>query len=325
MKIRTILSNLLREAGIGIALILLIIIFLILSPVFGTTANFRNIMTQITLNIIISVGMTFVILIGGIDLSVGSVLALCGVIAGTIIVNKSFTTWQAILLSILASLGIGLICGFLNGWITERWKIPSFITTLGMMNIARGAALQLTKARVIYNFPESFDNFGSIQIFDIIPLIFIVALALVIIGSFILQRTVFGRFIYTIGNNEEAVRLSGHNTSIYRIITFMFCGLMVGIAAIIYNARLTVADASIGGGFELNAIAAVIIGGTSFSGGKGSMLGTFLGACLMGVLNNGLLLLGVGDFIRQIVTGLVIVFAVIVDTYRAKASLATQA
>jgi ribose transport system permease protein len=324
MKIRTTLSNVLREAGIGIGLICLIIVFMIVAPYFGTPDNFRNIMTQVTINIIISVGMTFVILIGGIDLSVGSVLALCGVLAGTIITNKSFPTWEAILLSILASLGIGIFCGFLNGWITERWKIPPFITTLGMMNIARGAALQLTQARVIYNFPKSFDNFGSIQILNLIPLIFIIALTLVIFGSFILKSTVFGRFVFTIGNNEEAVRLSGHNTSIYRIITFMICGLMVGIAAILYNARLTIADSAIGSGFELNAIAAVIIGGTSFSGGKGSMLGTFLGACLMGVLNNGLLLLGVSDFVRQMFTGLVIVIAVIMDTYRAKASLATQ-
>ena len=281
-------------------------------------------MTQITINLIISVGMTFVILVGGIDLSVGSVLALCAVIAGTIITKETLPAWEAILLSILASLGIGSLCGFLNGWITERWKIPPFITTLGMMNVARGAALQITKAQVIYNFPAIFNTFGAIQILNIIPMIFIVALILVILGSVVLKSTVFGRFVFTIGNNEEAVRLSGHNTSIYKIIAFTISGLMVGIAAILYNARLTVADGAIGGGFELNAIAAVIIGGTSFSGGKGSMLGTFLGACLMGVLNNGLLLLGVSTFIRQMVTGIVIVVAVIIDTYRAKAASVAQ-
>lgn len=323
MEIRRFVSNLLREAGIGIALILLIIVFLVISPVFGTPDNLRNILTQITINTIISVGMTFVILIGGIDLSVGSVLALCGVVAGTVLVSK-MPVWEAIALCILTSLGIGMLCGFLNGWITERWKIPSFITTLGMMNIARGAALQFSKAKTIYNFPPSFDDFGSVQVVSIIPIIFIIALAIVFLGRFILRRTVFGRLVYCIGNNEEAVRLSGHNTSTYRIIAFVISGLTVGIASIIYMARLTVADAIVGTGFELNAIAAVIIGGTSFSGGKGSLVGTFLGACLMGVLNNGLLLMGVSDFIRQMITGVVIVVAVIVDSYRAKASLATQ-
>jgi len=268
--------------------------------------------------------MTFVILIGGIDLSVGSAVALSAVVAATILVSKSIPTSAAIPLSILASLGIGIIIGFLNGAITERWKIHSFVITLGMMNIARGAALEYTHATTIYQLPKVFVKFGSIQILGFIPAIFIVALILIIVGHFILTRTVFGRFIYTIGNNEEAVRLSGHNTAIYKVSAFAICGLMAGIAGVIYIARMSVANAGIGVGYELNAIAAVIIGGTSFSGGKGSMTGTFLGACLIGILNNGLILRGVSPFIRQMIVGLVLIIAVIVDRYRRNISNAMQ-
>jgi ribose transport system permease protein len=144
------------------------------------------------------------------------------------------------------------------------------------------------------------------------------ALALVILGSFVLGKTVFGRMLYAIGNNEEAVRLSGHNTSGYKIAAFTLCGASVGVAGIMYMLRLNMASPILGVGFELNAIAAVVIGGTSMMGGKGSLIGTFLGASIIGVLNNGLLLLGMGDFARQIVTGLIIVAAVVIDTYRAK-------
>ena len=154
-----------------------------------------------------------------------------------------------------------------------------------------------------------------------VPVIFLMALGVVLAGRFVLDRTVFGRMIYAIGNNEEAVRLSGHNPSVYKIAAFTLTGAMVGLAAIMYMMRLNIASPILGVGFELSAIAAVVIGGTSMSGGKGSMVGTFLGASIMGVLNNGLLLLGMGDFARQMVTGLIIVVAVIIDKYRARAFL----
>jgi ribose transport system permease protein len=152
-----------------------------------------------------------------------------------------------------------------------------------------------------------------------LPVIFLIAAAAVLTGRFVLARTVFGRLIYAIGNNEEAVRLSGHNPSRYKVAAFTVTGAMVGLAAIMYMMRLNIASPILGVGFELNAIAAVVIGGTSMSGGKGSMVGTFLGACIMGVLSNGLLLLGMGDFARQMVTGFIIVVAVVIDKYRARA------
>ena len=317
MNAKRLMYLLLREAGIGVALVLLCIFFAIAAPQFASSLNLSNILTQISINTVISIGMTFVILLGGIDLSVGSVLALATIVAGLTITNPAYPVALAIFLAIVFSIIVGALCGLFNGFVSVHWKIHSFVVTLGMLNIARGAALQVSHSRTIFMFPEVFNHVGTQTIFGI-PVIFLLAFVLVIFGSFILSKSVFGRMIYAIGNNEEAVRLSGHNTRLYKIIAFTLCGATVGIAAIMYMMRLNIASPILGVGFELNAIAAVVIGGTSMMGGKGSLIGTFLGAGVMGVLNNGLLMLGLGDFARQMVTGFIIVLAVIVDTYRAK-------
>jgi ribose transport system permease protein len=317
MKAKKVFSLLLREAGIGLALVVLCIFFAFSAPRFASPINITNILTQISINTVLSVGMTFAILLGGIDLSVGSVLALATIIAGQIITKQSFSVGVAVSLAILGSLAVGMVCGFFNGFISEKWKMHPFIATLGMLNIARGAALQVSQSRTIFNFPEAFNAFGSLEFFGV-PFIFVIALVIVLVGRFILNRTVYGRMIYAIGNNEEAVRLSGHNPSYYKVLAYVLCGATVGLAAIMYMLRLNISSPILGVGFELKAIAAVVIGGTSMSGGKGSMMGTFLGACIMGVLDNGLLLIGMGDFARQMVTGLIIIVAVIIDTYRAK-------
>jgi ribose transport system permease protein len=318
MQARRILYLLLREAGIGLALLLLALVFSVTAPHFASMANLTNILTQISINTVIAVGMTFVILLGGIDLSVGSVLALATIVGGMIITREQLSPGAAIALAVVASTGVGCACGFVNGWVSERWKMHSFVVTLGMLNVARGAALQISDSRTIFSFPDAFNQVGSATLAGI-PVIFLMALALVLVGRFVLARTIFGRMVYAIGNNEEAVRLSGHNPSVYKTAAYTVCGGMVGLAAVMYMMRLNIASPILGVGFELNAIAAVVIGGTSMSGGKGSMIGTFLGASIMGVLNNGLLLLGMGDFARQMVTGLIIVVAVIIDQYRARA------
>ncbi|MED5617664.1 ABC transporter permease [Ideonella sp. BN130291] len=307
----------LREAGIGVALVLLVAVFASLSPIFFTSNNITNIFTQIAINVILAVGMTFVILVGGIDLSVGSVMAFCAVVAGTVLKAEGLAESTAIPLALAASVAVGAVCGLANGAISAYWGIPSFIVTLGMLNVARGAALQWTQARTIYEFPDAFNNFGSATVLGV-PAIFLVALALVLLGWFVLNRTVFGRLVYAIGNNEEAVRLAGHNTRLIKIAAFVIAGVAVGIGAVVYMTRLTIASPILGIGFELNAIAAVIIGGTSLSGGRGSIIGTLLGACIIGVLANGLILIGMSDFLRQMVTGAVIILAVILDVYRAR-------
>jgi ribose transport system permease protein len=314
-RISVITRGAVRESGIALALVLLVGAFSLLSPLFLTPGNISNIFTQISINVILAVGMTFVILIGGIDLSVGSVMAFCAVVAGTVLKMPDLSVGWAIVLAIGVGVAVGALCGLINGAISAWWSIPSFIVTLGMLNIARGAALQWTDARSIYEFPNSFNNFGTASVFGI-PAPFLVALALVVIAWVVLMRTVFGRLIYAIGNNEEAVRLAGHNILAYKVAAFTICGAAVGVGALVYMTRLTVASPILGIGFELNAIAAVIIGGTSLTGGRGSIIGTLLGACIIGVLANGLILIGVGDFVRQIITGVVIILAVVVDAYR---------
>lgn len=313
--LKGLLRKIMRESGVALALILLVLGFAVLSPLFLTPNNITNIFTQIAINVILAVGMTFVILVGGIDLSVGSVMAFCAVVAGTVMKMPNLSVEMSIILALFCAMLVGAGCGLFNGVVSAWWGVPSFIVTLGMLNIARGAALQWTDARSIYEFPNEFNDFGTAS-FAGMPYIFLVALALVAVGWFVLTRTVFGRLIYAIGNNEEAVRLAGHNVLFYKIGAFVICGATVGIGAIIYMTRLTVASPILGIGFELNAIAAVIIGGTSLNGGRGSIFGTLLGACIIGVLANGLILIGVGDFVRQIITGVVIILAVVVDAYR---------
>ncbi|MHA6757054.1 ABC transporter permease [Streptacidiphilus sp. PAMC 29251] len=307
----------LGEAGTGIALLGLAVIFTVAAPKFLTSDNLTNIATEITLNTMLAVGMTFVILVGGIDLSVGSVMALSAVVSGPILTAQGLPTPVAVLLTVLVSALVGMACGFVNGLVSERWRVPSFIITLGMLNVARGAALQYTNAKTIYDFPPGFSTFGTSTVLGV-PSLFWIALAMVAVGHFVLTRTVFGRLVFAIGSNEEAVRLSGHRTSIVKVAVFVISGLTVGIAAVTYMARLNIASPILGDGYELNAIAAVVIGGASLAGGKGSMIGTLLGACLLGVLTNGLLLMGVSDFQRQMITGLVIMVAVVVDYYRGR-------
>lgn len=309
----------LRNAGIGLALLALVAFFSVFTEHFLTPGNITNILTQVSINIVLAVGMTFVILIGGIDLSVGSVLAFAAVIAGQAINLPGLGAGSAILLATLAGVLAGTLCGIANGVLTAWWGLPSFIITLGMLNIARGAALQVSNAETLYSFPPAFNAFGAASVGGV-PLIFVVALALVLVAWFVLSRTVFGRLLYAIGNNEEAVRLAGHPVFGYKVAAFTICGMTAGIAAVIYMARLNIASPIAGIGFELNAIAAVIIGGTSLSGGRGSVIGTLIGAFIIGVLANGLILLGLSDFMRQMITGLVIIVAVILDHYRARFS-----
>ncbi|MEU3465807.1 ABC transporter permease [Streptomyces sp. NPDC006733] len=305
------------EAGIGIALLALVVIFALTTPQFATSVNLTHIATEITLNTMLAVGMTFVILVGGIDLSVGSVMALSAVVSGEILTASGLSTPVAVLLAVLVATLVGMACGLVNGLVSERWRVPSFIVTLGMLNVARGAALQYTNAGTRYGFPEGFARFGTSTLLGI-PTLFWIALLMVAVGHLVLTRTVFGRLVFAIGSNEEAVRLSGHRTAPVKVAAFVIAGFTVGIAAVTYMARLNIASPILGSGYELSAIAAVVIGGASLSGGKGSMIGTLLGACLLGVLTNGLLLMGVSDFQRQMITGGVIMVAVVIDHYRGR-------
>jgi len=307
-----------RQAGVTVALVLIVLFFCATAPYFATSGNFLKIFVQIAINTVLAAGMTFVILTGGIDLSVGSVLALCTVVGATIMTDERLAAGTSIALAFVACLGTGAICGAINGWVCERWKLPSFIVTLGMLNIASGLARVVSNNSTITGLPQPFVEFGNMIFFGVFPSIFVIALAVVLIGWFVLRFTVFGRFIFAIGTNEEAVRLSGHNPSAIKIAAFTISGLTAGTAAMVYLLRLNVGSPIAGIGYELNAIAAVIIGGTSLSGGKGSIIGTLVGACILQVLSTGLQLLGAEDNVKPIVIGAVIVLAVILDTYRNK-------
>jgi ribose transport system permease protein len=305
-----------REAGVAIALVLIVLFFSATAPYFATPGNFLKIFVQIAINTVLAAGMTFVILTGGIDLSVGSVLALSTVVGATIMTTEGLSDGLKIVLAFFACLGTGAICGAINGWVCEKWRLPSFIVTLGMLNIASGLARVVSGNSTITGLPQPFIEFGNLIFWDVLPSIFVIAIAVILVGWFILRFTVFGRFIFAIGTNEEAVRLSGHNPRTIKIAAFTISGLTAGIAAIVYLLRLNVGSPIAGIGYELNAIAAVIIGGTSLSGGKGSIIGTLVGACILQVLSTGLQLLGAEDNVKPIVIGAVIVLAVILDTYR---------
>jgi ribose transport system permease protein len=307
---------LVRDAGVLLALVLITVFFSATAPYFATSGNALKIFVQIAINTVLAGGMTFVILTGGIDLSVGSVLALCTVVGATVMIDESLSPGVAILLALLACMATGAVCGFLNGWISTRWKIPSFIVTLGMLNMAAGAARVVSDNSTITGLPQSFVDFGNLIIGGFLPSIFLIAVLVIAAGWFVLRFTVFGRMIFAVGTNDEAVRLSGHNPDFYKVAAFTISGLTAGIAAMVYLLRLNIGSPIAGVGYELNAIAAVIIGGTSLSGGKGSIIGTLVGACILQVLSTGLQLLGVGDNFKPIVIGLVIVLAVILDAYR---------
>lgn len=301
-----------------IALIVLCIVIAILSDNFLTVDNGWNVMRQISVNICISVGMTLVILTGGIDLSVGSVLALGGAITAGLLKSgielPAFNLFIGFTLlgAILAGLIIGAAMGSFNGWVITWFKVPPFVATLAMLAIARGLTMLYTNGFPINGLGDSFDFIGTGWLAGV-PVPVWISLMVVLLAVFITKKTPLGRYIYAIGGNEEAARLSGINIKRIKIIVYSIAGALAALGGIIITARLDSAQPNAGVAFELDAIAAVVIGGTSLSGGRGSIWGTVLGAIIIGVLNNGLVLLNVSPFWQQVVKGGVILLAVIVD------------
>lgn len=296
-----------RQLGTLIGLIMLCVVLSVLSPYFLNVSNLLNVAQQTAINAIIAVGMTFVIITAGIDLSVGSILAFSGVVMASVL-----KTGLPFPLGILAGLAVGTLCGMTNGLLITIGKLPPFISTLGMMSVARGAALMYTRGRPISGFSDNFRFIANGEILKI-PMPVIVMLVIYLMAHFLLTKTKFGRYTYAIGGNEEAALLSGVNVKFHKTAVYSFCGLLSGLAAVVLTARLNSAQPIAGIMYELDAIAAAVIGGTSLMGGEGTVLGTLIGALIMGVLRNGLNLLGVSSFIQQIVIGSVIIIAVITD------------
>jgi ribose transport system permease protein len=297
-----------RRLGTLAGLLGLCVLLWILTPHFLTVSNLLNVLEQTSINAVVAVGMTFVILSGGIDLSVGSLLALSGVVLATCLEAG----WSPPL-AIAVGLAVGCAFGGLNGVAIAWGRLPPFIATLGMMSIARGCALLFTEGRPVSGFEEGFRSLATTRLLGIPEPVLLTA-AVYVAGRFVLSSTRFGRYVYAMGGNEEATRLSGVNVRLHKTLVYAVSGLTSAVAAALLTARLNSAQPIAGIMYELDAIAAVVIGGTSLAGGEGGVGGTLIGALIMGVLRNGLNLLGVSSFLQQVVIGLVIVFAVLLDT-----------
>lgn len=287
-----------------------------LSDAFLTVNNLLNVARQVSITAIIAAGMTLVILIAGIDLSVGSVMAFSGAIAAGML-----TAQWPLGVALIAALLVGLGFGIINGLFVTRWGIPSFITTLAVMVIARGMTLVYTQGYPLVVSHESFRYIGNGKMLGI-PLPILIMLFLYASLYWVLRNTSFGRYVYAIGGNEEASRLSGIPVNTIKVAVFGICGLLSALSAIVYTSRLMSAQPTAGTGIELDAIAAVIIGGTSLAGGKGGIAGTLIGALIMGILDNVLNLMNVSPFYQSIVKGLVILAAVLADRTFAKLKIA---
>ena len=306
LDIKSNIGEYLQRFGIFIALFIMCAYLSIASPHFLTGSNLANVLLQSSINAILALGVTFVIISGGIDLSLGSVLALSGVVMGVILKNLKHTDYY------IAALLIGVLCGFTNGIFITRLNLPPFIATLGMMSISRGLALVITQGYPISGLPEPIRFIGGGKILGISTPVVIVAV-MFIISHIILTQTKLGRYDYAIGGNEEAAKLSGVNVKKYKVILYSIAGFFSGVAGIVLAARVNSALAIAGMGYELDAIAAAVIGGVSQAGGEGTVAGTILGAIVMGVLRNGLNLLDVSTYWQQVVIGIVLVGAVSLD------------
>ncbi|SDL03947.1 ribose ABC transporter permease [Natronincola ferrireducens] len=292
-----------------IGLLILVIILSLLSPRFLTFSNLTNVLRQTSLNAIIAVGMTFVILTGGIDLSVGSILALSSAVTAGLLVEG-----YSVVIAVLIGLIIGGVIGAFNGIVITRGKIPPFITTLAVMTLVRGATLVYTGGQPITGLGTVFRKIGTGYIpFINIPVPVIVMLFIFLIAYYTLSQTRFGRYVYALGGNEEAARLSGINTNRVKTMVYSISGMLAALSGIILTSRLNSAQPTAGEGYELDAIAAVVLGGSSLSGGKGSIGGTLIGALIIGILNNGLNLLDVSPFYQLMAKGAVILLAVLLD------------
>jgi ribose transport system permease protein len=306
-----------------IALFVLCLVLSLLSDKFLTVTNGWNVLRQISVNICISTGMTLVVLTAGIDLSVGSVLALCGAITAGLLKNGievpssnlyiGFTLLGGVLAGVLA----GGLLGLFNGWAITKFRVPAFVATLAMLTIARGLTMLWTGGFPISALGGKFAMIGTGWFLGI-PLPVWISGVIVLIAMGITQKTRLGRYIYAIGGNESAAKLSGIHVDKVKITVYAIAGALAAVGGIIVTSRLDSAQPNAGVSYELDAIAAVVIGGTSLSGGRGTVLGTVLGAIIIGVLNNGLVLLNVSPFWQQVVKGLVILLAVIIDRLNTK-------
>lgn len=315
------IGQMLQRYGIFIALVLMCLTLALISENFLSTRNILNVLRQTSINGILAIGMTFVILTRGIDLSVGSVVAFSGLVAA------SFATTAATgmvgsgpypaLLAIAAGLAVGMACGALSGVIVSRFNVPAFVATLGMLSAARGMALIYSGGRPIPSLTEEFRWIGTGNIWGI-PVPIFLLLGTFAVAHFVLTQTRFGRHVYAVGGNPHAAKVSGLPVRRIRFAVYVIAGGLAGLAGMVLAARTGSALPQAGIAYELDAIAAVVIGGTSLAGGVGRVTGTLIGALLIGVMNNGLDLMGVESYYQQVIKGILIVAAVMLDQSKNK-------
>ena len=308
MKDRAVFMFLRHNLGIMMVLLLLVVLLSALSPVFLTPNNLLTVLKQISHNMCLALGMTLVIILGGIDLSVGALVAMIGTVTVGLIVNQGVP----IFVGILMGLFLGIICGAINGGFVAFFKFPAFIVTLSMMNIARGVAYIYCGGKTTRIMDERFVKIGTGSL-GLVPVPVIYMLVMIVIFSILLNKTKFGTYIYAIGGNREAARLSGVPIKLTEIAVFTIAGFMASFAGIVLAARMYSGQPSVGDGHELNAIAACVLGGISMSGGVGRIGGTVMGVLVMGVINNGLNLLNVSTYWQYVAKGAIILIAVMVD------------
>jgi len=305
-------SALLAQYGILLVFVLLCVVLTFANPFFLTEQNISNVLRQTSINGILAIGMTYVILTGGIDLSVGSVLAFSSMVAASLVSGERP---QGVFVAVMAGLGTGAALGMVNGLLVSRFGVPPFVATLGMLSVARGLTFIYTDGTPIPNLSPAFRTIGQGFVGPIPVPVFIFA-GVALLFWWVLKYTTFGRYIYAVGGNERSARTSGVNTRGVLFGAYIIAGSLAGLAGLILTARTTSALPQAGVSYELDAIAAVVIGGTSLSGGTGSVLGTVIGALIIGVINNGLDLLGVSSYYQQVIKGVIIITAVLLDVSR---------
>lgn len=298
------------EYVIVVAIILESMVFAVIAPQFFSVPNLVNVALSIAITGILAVGMTGVILTGGIDLSVGSVAALAGVVAAMIASGEDGA--GGILLGGLVAIGIGLAVGLFNGVMVAQFRVPAFVATLAMLTICRGLAFIITGGRSIGNLPSSFGFLGRDRMLGV-PVPVLIMLVVFAAGWFVLKHMTFGRYVYAVGGNREASFLAGVNTKRVTLLVYVLNGLLVGLAGLVLASRLGAGVPNAGLQYELDVIAAVVVGGTSLNGGRGSVIATLWGAIFIGVLNNGMNLAGIDPYMQRIALGIVILLAVLAD------------
>jgi inositol transport system permease protein len=311
MRFKFNIREILATYGILVILFVLCIGISFMNNAFYSVGNIINVFRQVSVNGVIACGMTMVIISSGIDLSAGSILALCGVVTASFAGEEG----SSVLKAILAGVFVGALCGLVNGSFIAFTKIPPFIATLGMQQAARGISLLYSNGRPIANLSSNFRSFGTGS-FGVIPYPVIVCVCVVLVTFFVLKKTKFGRHVYAIGGNEQAAQVCGIQVAKVKLVLYCYIGILVGLAAAIITARVNAGTPSAGVNYEFDAITAVVIGGASLNGGIGTMHGTVIGVFLIGVLNNGLSLMQISPYWQQIIKGALIVSAVLLDTWK---------